>query len=144
MNENLMDEFFAQLRRAYYASPEINYSGFLQGEMKILNYLFSHNEPVLPGKLCDVLYMTSARMSAALKSLNAKGYIERRVSESDKRKIPVMLTENGYSYFKEEKEKLYAGYKEMFSKLGEEDTGEFIRILKKLNDIAAEKESELG
>ncbi len=137
--DKLIDELFQQLRRSFYAPPEITHSWFLQGEMKILNYLFYNNEPVLPGKLCEVLYMTSGRISAALKSLEAKGCIRREVSEADRRRIPVMLTEKGYNYFKTEKEKLYANYKEMFSKLGENDMREFIRIIEKLNDIGEEK-----
>ena len=141
--KNLIDELFLQFRRAYFTSPEINYSDFIQGEMKILNYLYLNNSPVLPGKLCDDLYMTSARMSAALKSLKTKGYMERSVSKNDKRKIPVILTESGRSYFAEKRTKVINAYSEMFMKLGEDDTKEFIRIIKRLNDLADNTESEM-
>lgn len=140
---NLIDELFLQLKRAYFTSPEISYSDFIQGEMKILNYLYLNNSPVLPGKLCDDLYMTSARVSAALKSLKAKGYIERSVSKNDKRKIPVILTESGRIYFAEKRNKVINAYREMFMKLGREDTKEFIRIIKRLNDIADHAEREM-
>jgi DNA-binding MarR family transcriptional regulator len=140
--DDLIQKLFLQLRRAYYTSPEINYSTFLQGEMKILNYLYSINKPVLPGELCRVLYMTSARMSAALKSLSKKGYIERGVSENDKRTIPVMLTKKGCEYFSGKKSQMMESYKKMFMKLGKEDLTEFIRIMEKLNDIASFEESE--
>ena len=87
--------------------------------------------------------MTSARMSAALKSLKTKGYIERSVSKNDKRKIPVILTESGRSYFVEKRTKVINAYSEMFMKLGEDDTKEFIRIIKRLNDLADNTESEM-
>lgn len=83
--EKLTEILMESLKDTYYKSPITNYAFFLQGEHKLLNHLYICGEVYKkPAQLCRELYMTSARVSAALKILEKKGYIKRRASQKIK------------------------------------------------------------
>ena len=99
--EKLTEILMESLKDTYYKSPITNYAFFLQGEHKLLNHLYICGEVYKkPAELCRELYMTSARVSAALKILEKKGYIKRRASQKDKRNVMVFLTDNGKDFLR--------------------------------------------
>ena len=56
-------------------------SSFVHGEGFILNYLFDKREGARPSEMAAIMQSSSARVAMALKSLEAKGLIERRPDE---------------------------------------------------------------
>ncbi|ULQ59251.1 MarR family winged helix-turn-helix transcriptional regulator [Brucepastera parasyntrophica] len=109
---------------------------FTRGELKILDYIsMSRRDYVLPGELSSALKLSSARIAAALNSLEKKKYISRTMAPGDRRKILVALTDEGNTYIKEKRRKLKAALSSLAKKLGKKDSEELVRILSRINDI---------
>lgn len=86
--------------------------------------------------------MTSARVSAALKILEKKGYIKRRASQKDKRNVMVFLTDNGKEYIENVRKSVFNEMKTALMNMGE-DADEFVSLIKRAAEIINKSESEL-
>ncbi len=111
-------------------------STFTQGEMCILALLDSDDSGITPGKLCECLNMTLPRISAALSVLEKKRLVSRITDSSDRRKLHVYITDRGRALVSEKLQSLAVDISSLLSTLGEEDSKEYIRILKRINSIA--------
>ncbi len=111
-------------------------NAFIHGEMFILNHIAHCGESVIPSQLAAAMHASSARVAMALKSLEAKGYVTRRIDASDRRKVNVFLTPQGYELIKDHKEEMQNKMKLIVSELGEKDTREYIRIVERMTEIA--------
>jgi DNA-binding MarR family transcriptional regulator len=65
-------------------------------ERSVLSLLDEHKE-MLPSELATAEKITSQSMSAILNHLSELGYIKRKLSETDKRKVLISLTKEGQS-----------------------------------------------
>lgn len=138
LTEKLMDS----LRNSYYKPPISDCDFFLQGEHKLLNHLYiCKNEPKKPVVLCRELNMTSARVSAALKILEKKGYITRKQSEKDKRSVMVSLTNAGIEYIEKARKSVYGDVEQSLRRMGD-DAQEFVRLIVRAAEIIEKAESE--
>ena len=111
-------------------------STFLHGEMFILNHMLHREDTVIPSDLAAAMHTSSARVAMALKSLEAKGFITRRIDSADRRKINVTLTPHGKELVVEHKMDMQRKIELILSQLGEEDAREYIRIVGRMADIA--------
>jgi MarR family transcriptional regulator, organic hydroperoxide resistance regulator len=111
------------------------------GEKRILGYLtFFKNGGASSGELSEKLFLSTPRVASALNSLSKKGFIERNRDENDKRMVIVSITEAGKRYVMEKHEEAIAMLEKTLQKLGEKDAKEFVRILKRITEIAGENE----
>lgn len=141
--EYLTEVLMESLKDTYYKSPLTNYAFYLQGEHKILNHLYICGKPFMnPAELCRELYMTSARVSAALKILEKKGYIKRRASEKDKRNVMVFLTDCGKEYIETTRKNVFNEMKTGLLNMGK-DAEEFVSLIRRAAEIMNKAESEL-
>jgi len=76
--------------------------------------------------------ISTARIAAALGSLESKGLITRRIDEKDRRRILVELTDAGREKEAEHAKGIMRVLVRMLENLGEADAIEFLRILKKV------------
>lgn len=104
----------------------------VKGEKVLLACLFQNGGECSPGKLADSLNVSAARVAAILKSLESRNYIERILDGADKRRVLVKLTEKGDKFVEELKELVLSHALTIFDRLGENDSLEFIRIVKKI------------
>lgn len=111
-------------------------SAFLHGEMFILNYLVNRQEDVLPSELSCAMNASTARVAMALKSLETKGLIERRIDKEDRRKVIVSITQQGNDLVKSEREDMHRKMVQIISELGEADTREYMRIIDRIAEIS--------
>lgn len=111
-------------------------NAFLHGEMFILNYLVNRAEDVLPGELSAAMNTSTARVAMALKSLEAKGLIRRRVDEEDRRKILVSITDLGRELVLSERQEMHDKMVEILRELGEADALEYLRIVGRITEIS--------
>ena len=81
------------------------------------------------------LQVSSARIANTLNSLEKKGLIKRNKSEEDKRKIIISITKNGRTTIEKHREKVERYLRKMVETLGEKDSLEFIRIVKRIKEI---------
>lgn len=113
--------------------------GSMRGEGVILYHLLHAQDTMLPSTISVVMDTSTARTAAALNSLEDKGLITRTINREDRRQILVSLTPKGIEEA-QEREKIYMeDAARLFSILGEEDAGEFVRILSKLRKFHNEQ-----
>ena len=103
--------------------------------MAILFYLNSIQDGATAGDICNYLQVTTGRIASALNSLEKKNFIQRKAHEKDKRKVKVCITYYGRDYVLQNYDNGIVISRNVLENLGEEDTKEFIRIVKKLMDI---------
>ncbi len=112
----------------------------LRGEDLFLVVLEEAGGMSTPSKLAEYTDFTPARLSAIIKSLEGKGYILRQQDEIDKRCTVIEITEKGNEYSKQLKEAAIKNSLEIIEKLGEKDSLEFLRLMKRLFDIMENEE----
>ena len=106
------------------------------GETVILKKLSMTDRCFLPGELSDMMHMSSARVAMTLKNLEHKGLIERNVNKKDRRKVLVTITERGREQVTKIEDEFAARMRQVTDELGEEDSGEYIRIVGRLIEIS--------
>lgn len=113
-----------------------------KGENAILLLLSECGGKSTPGKLLERLDFTAARLSAIIKSLESKGFVERIQNETDKRSTIVAMTEIGFQHFAKLREDIVRNASIVIEQLGEKDVCEFLRIMGRLVDIASTESTE--
>ena len=87
---------------------------------------------------------SSARTAIALRNLEQKGYIEREIDKTDRRKILVSITDEGRKVACEEREEAIGRMNLIVEELGADDSREFIRIAERIVEITGKlKEQEV-
>ena len=94
----------------------------------ILHLLNEANGTVVAGDISDALGMSTPRVAAALKALEAKGYIVRKRATDDKRKTEVVVTAAGRAAAKRDEDCLIELVTYLFDAVGDDDLNEFLRI----------------
>lgn len=126
---NVYMETIYQMRKRN-AQRQINDS--MHGENFIL-YFISRDEGIItPSDISNAMGITSARVAAALNSLEGKGMVVRKIDADDRRRILIELTDLGREKVEKHHEKIMNMTTNMLRYLGEEDAMEFVRIMKKL------------
>ena len=134
----LAEELFHIMTRTAKLPFQKKVDDLSHGERRILGYLTFGKNGVPSGDLSEKLDLTTPRVASALNSLAKKGYIERNRDENDKRMVIVSITESGKSFMMEEYNKLITMMQKTLQKLGENDSLELIRIIKRIKEITNE------
>lgn len=121
-----------KLRRA---NPQKQIDESLQGERFVLQFIASQNRDVLPGEISTEMGISSARIAVTLNGLEKKGLITRQIDTSDRRRILVDLTLEGKTLVEERRQEALERVTKMFSRLGEHDAREYVRITAKLAEV---------
>jgi len=107
-----------------------------KGECFILKYLSDKSTAILPSEISDAMHASTARISAALNTLEKKGQIYREIDKTNRRNILVTITEAG-------RQRIYAEIRmtrdyliRIFTEMGEQDTTELLRLLKRFFEIS--------
>lgn len=108
----------------------------IKGENLLLMMLSELGGSSTPGKLIERLDFTGARLSAIIKSLEHKGLVVRQKHIADRRSNIVALTEKGREYYNALREEIVGNALTIIEQLGENDVCEFLRIIKKIAEIA--------
>ncbi|MDD6175225.1 MAG: MarR family winged helix-turn-helix transcriptional regulator [Firmicutes bacterium] len=122
MENRLPSDRMAEALRRLYAIRELEtLSHFWQGEPKILYHLyFRQDQEVNPSELSEALGVTRARITSILSSLRAKGLIRMHVSERDRRRMVVELSEQGRDKVEQECAQIEERMQRLRSGLGDE------------------------
>lgn len=103
---------------------------FLQGEHRVLLYLHMYmNSNVYPSDLSKSLHVTRQRITSILSSLRRKNYITMKMSEKDRRKMRVFLTNDGEKYILEKENTTEKQIDLLVRKLGDDNIRELTRIV---------------
>ena len=130
----LAQEYLVLMQKIVSNAPFNQVQEYSRGEMMILRYLElkegeDASEPVTPGDMSQALGLTTARIANVLKSLERKGLVERVHDTEDRRRVFVMLTDEGREFTRRKTEQVVSGAEEFILHMGEEDASELIRLL---------------
>lgn len=106
----------------------------MRGEMLILAFMRRCGETVSPGCISREAEISTARVSAALNSLEKKGLVVRTPSEYDRRMSLVSLTEEGVDYVDSKRREMREYHAGLLGSLGEKDACELVRIMGRLSE----------
>lgn len=106
-----------------------------KGELFVLHFLATHKNKVLPSELSIALHATTGRISALLAHLEKKGQIEREIDKSNRRNILVTITEAGREREEIEMKSIKEALSGIFVEMGETDTLEFLRLMKRFSEL---------
>ena len=112
----------------------------MRGEGFVLQFLARRGEDALPSELSSEMEVSTARVAAALNSLEEKILIHRRIDKEDRRRIRITLTEEGRDASLKYQQVVSGDASKLLELLGEEDARELIRIATKLNRLLAADE----
>ena len=107
-----------------------------KGENIILFLLMEFGGRGTPGELCENVDFSAARLSAIIKSLENKGYVEKIQNEKDKRSSIVAITSEGFMYYMSLRRQIVENAMTIIEKLGENDVKELLRIIGRLGEIS--------
>lgn len=110
-------------------------SQIARGEILALNYLAANGNRAFPKDMSKALMLTTARVAAMLKSLEAQDMITRTPDPSDSRQVIVCLTEKGIDLVKERRTGMIHSVAKMLETLGEEDAKAYVRIQAKMIEL---------
>ena len=134
--EELAVRLLDTLQSLHKKKPPPFFNEALQGEAFVLHYIALRGGHVLPGEIGHEMGVSTARVAAALNSLEKKGLITRRIDTGDRRKILVEITEEGKAFTEKQYRAVIGGITKMLALLGERDANEYIRIMGKLAEMA--------
>lgn len=143
MEKDIQDQLMDVLMNLRQSNFNSKYSKSMVGEGQILLYLTLENG-LTPGVLSEITELGTGRIANILKTMEEKGYIIRKKDEKDKRKVYAYVTEKGKQWHNENKTKLDEEIKNVLNYIGQKDSIELIRILKKIVDYNTLKNQKEG
>ena len=87
-------------------------------------------------EITQIFDFTPARLSALVKTLEAKGFVEKIQNENDRRTSTIVLTSEGSMQYLRYREEAIRNALVLIEELGENDVDELLRIIKKISDIS--------
>ena len=88
-----------------------------------------------PSELADRAWVSSARIANILRALEAKGWVEREHSKTDRRRVHVTVTDKGFQDLEIKRREFENRTAAFLEQLGETDTQEMVRLLRRANEI---------
>ena len=88
-----------------------------------------------PSELADRAWVSSARIANILRALEAKGWVEREHSKTDRRRVHVTVTDKGFQDLEIKRREFEERTAAFLEQLGETDTQEMVRLLRRANEI---------
>ena len=107
----------------------------LGGEMAVMRALLLAGGSLTPSELADRAWVSSARIANILRALEAKGWVVREHSTTDRRRVHVTVTEKGFQDLEIKRREFEDRTAAFLEQLGEVDTQEMVRLLRRANQI---------
>ncbi|HIR94352.1 MAG TPA: MarR family transcriptional regulator [Candidatus Egerieimonas intestinavium] len=110
-----------------------------RGEGHILRFLAQAGSEMPAGQLSRISGLSVSRVTNILNSLEKKALIRRRADQEDRRRVFISLTDTGRTFIEEKYQEVVEAYEKAFRRLGERDSLEYIRLIKKFSAIMSEE-----
>ena len=136
MSHNLANEVI-EIFQEFHKNHKNKMKLSIKGEEAILIYLneMIDKNIVTPSLISKSLHISTARVAASLNKLEEKKLIVREIDLKDRRKIVIKLTNIGSVLANNLKVDHLDKYNKILNELGDDDALEFLRILRKINNI---------
>lgn len=106
------------------------------GELGLLNCLSRHADGITAGGLSRTIGIGAGGVTNLLNSLEKKGYVQRTMSPSDRRSVLVSISDTGRALVAAKQEEALSLTGEMLRRLGQEDTDELLRLVRRIAEIS--------
>ena len=136
--EKLAAEMVKDLHQLQNLKPHKQLGECMQGEHFVIMYIAQQRGSVLPSKISKIMGISSARIAAALNSLERKGLVTRQIDPNDRRRILVDLTPAGQAKAAAKTQLLRERTTLMLTLLGEDDAKDLVRLIKRLVALTPE------
>ena len=110
----------------------VQFQKYMKGENLFMQKLDELGGESTPTVISREMGFSSPRVAAMLRSLEMKKLIRRSSSPSDRRKIVVRITPKGRDWVRASNDETLNLVNGLMDKLGEEDSKELVRIMRKL------------
>lgn len=134
----LASEWLEEMEQLPRSAPQRMVNEFSKGEFFLLNHLLANGGTARPGEMSRAMGASTARVAAAVGSMERKGWVYRTDDESDHRKTLVHLTDEGKRLVAHYRAQALLHIRAVIAQLGEADSVEFIRILRKMKKLNIE------
>ena len=118
--------------------------GLSKGEIGVLGYLSFIENNVSAKVLSENLKISSARVAKLLNTLENKSYIIRIKDKNDKRKIVVMITEDGSSLIHKMRNRLHDTISYIIDELGMEEVLHYLNTTQKIKEMISNQEGDIS
>lgn len=130
-----IETFHKELHCRISRSKRIFEKGLNMTQLQIMHYLFKHpDEEVCQRDLEDFLHLKKATIAESLDRLEQKGFIEREVSKTDRRRKNVMVSREELEEMKENFRKLDETADVITRDISEKEMEVFFRVLEKMKE----------
>ena len=144
-NEILLSRLLLHMGREMSATLEqkIRPFGLAEAEFRVLTTLFSQPEGVAhPGELCSRAAQSPANMSRICDALVGRDLITRVLSEHDRRRMVLRITEQGEELVRQLLPKMFASLRGMLAQFSETEQSHLIAQLRRLQANLSESHKE--
>lgn len=136
--EALAKTMLSQMFTLNKTRPQRSLNEGMRGEGVMLHYIILRGGAVQPSEISGFMGISSARMAAALKNLERKGLVTRRIDPDDRRRILVDMTDKGSAMVQDKQAHMLRHTTQMLEALGERDAGELVRLVGRVAQIMGE------
>ncbi|MDR2531645.1 MAG: MarR family transcriptional regulator [Oscillospiraceae bacterium] len=136
--DELAVELLEKMNALHRTKAHIHVNEALCGEAFVLQYIALNGGSVLPGDIGSKMNVSSARVAAALNSLESKELITRRMDKNDRRKVIVEITPQGKDFAEKHWANIVCGATKLLNLLGEKDAKDFVRIMGRMTEVMPE------
>lgn len=107
-------------------------------EMGVLIYIQKQQEDVTPSMISDFFKIAKPSVTSMVSSLVKKGYLDKIMSDTDKRSYALRMTRKGNELLDSTFSEYYSTINELSERMGKEAFDQFIRLMQMANDIMEE------
>ena len=115
-----------------------------RGEMAVLHALYTSDGPLTPGAIASSAVLSTARVANILRSLEEKGWVERRHSTRDRRSVEVSLTDSGRVEAEARRGESLRSIAVVLRDLGEDDARELVRLVASVRSSVERRTEDNG
>lgn len=94
----------------------------------------TEGKPLSSAEAAERLGISAPAVSRTVKGLESKGFLERRLDDSDRRSIKIIVTDNGRSVLEENMKRCIALLDRIFARFSDEELADMVRLHCKLSD----------
>lgn len=146
-----MEEYIADLQEQLITAQhrfmkmhgDLCFTGLRKSEFVMLEIIERENgnreQGVLASDIAKRLGITAPAVSKMLRSMEEKGYVERRVDEKDRRNTRVSITPDGKEAEQQVRRQMQEFITGVIERLGEERTKELIHLMNRYTEIMQEE-----
>lgn len=140
---DLQEQLITAQRRFMKMHRDLCFTGLRKSEFVMLEIIERENgnreQGVLASDIAKRLRITAPAVSKMLRSMEEKGYVERRVDEKDRRNTRVSITPDGKEAEQQVRRQMQEFITGVIERLGEERTKELIHLMNRYTEIMQEE-----